>query len=179
MGKGRPSKDNTITTGYQRGQTLLIQMFIPYCNYLFNSPSSLLEKKKFREVRNCVFLIYGHITTILFTAEALPIHSISKDPYGQLVHWVPTFIVPKPLTPVTVAFTSFHPLTAIKAFQTKSSPGLLYITKAYLQYLHLWPQFLLLSATPSPSVSIHIFLTHNDFFFSQSFGKRLVVPLRL
>ena len=28
MGKGRPSEDNTITAGYQRGQTLLIQMFI-------------------------------------------------------------------------------------------------------------------------------------------------------
>lgn len=149
-----------------------------YCNYLLNSPSSLLETK-FCEARNCVFLIYGRITTILFTAEALPIHSISKDPYGQLVHSVPTFIVAKPLIFLTFAFTSFHPLTAIKAFQTMPSPGPLYIKKAYLQYLHLWPQFLLLSTTPSPSVSIHIFLTHNDFLFSQSFGKRLVAPLRL
>lgn len=114
----------------------LSKCLLLYCSYLFNSPSSLLEIK-FREARNCIFLIYGHITTIISTAEALPIHSISKDPYGQLVHSMPTFVVPKPLTPVTFAFTSFHPLTAIKAFQIGPSPGLLYIKKTYLQYPHL------------------------------------------
>lgn len=65
MGKGRPSKDNTITHWLPEW-TLLIQMFITCKHYLFNSPSSLLEKKKFCEVRNCVFLIcpwpYHHNT---------------------------------------------------------------------------------------------------------------------